>query len=227
MLLKIGINNIKNEEKQKANDKRRAANASIKSLERQIKRGEITEQQGADRIANINSVLNSDLDTIRQDSLNDQKEFYNAQKAINIASIAMDTAVAIAKIYRDAGGVWNPAATAAALIQAGIGVTQAGVVASQSFAFGGGVAPVADTVPALLTPGETVSTPEASDQFGAEINRFNQIAQGGEGGSPQIVVHINATDGASVKRFFDDNQAEAAQGIMGLVENGHLQVAGV
>jgi len=76
----------------------------------------------------------------------------------------------------------------------------------------GGVAPESDTVPALLTPGEIVSTKEASDQFGDEILRLNQVAGGGEGSGGQMVINIYATDGESIYRMIVDNAAQFARG---------------
>jgi len=77
----------------------------------------------------------------------------------------------------------------------------------------------------MLTPGEIVSTKAAADQFGDEITRMNQQASGGQTGSgSQVTVKIYAIDGDSVLNTIRNNRQEFGQGMMELVESGHLGI---
>ena len=73
-----------------------------------------------------------------------------------------------------------------------------------------------DTVPAVLSVGEGVSTPEAMRDFGDDILRFNQLAEGGGGGGGSggaINVFISTLDGADVERVINRNPAKFARGM--------------
>jgi len=63
------------------------------------------------------------------------------------------------------------------------GALQIATIAASPYAQGGfargGNIPASDTIPAMLSPNEIVSTSAASERFGAEIQRLNQIADGG------------------------------------------------
>ena len=177
----------------------------------------------------MNANLNANLDDMRAKSLEDQKANANIQKAINIGLIGMQTALAIMNVWAEV----NPfkgfgVRLAESLLLGVVGVSQAASVATQSFAFGGDVRPVADSVPAMLRPKEIVSTPEANDMFGDEITRMNQEAIGGGSGagSGGINVYINAVDGESVYRVIVDNKDKFASGFREVVKSGHLQMAG-
>ncbi len=229
-----GFNQTSINLKQKALKKEEAdatywANKSIKNIENKVATGVMTEQQGADKIAIINANLNANLDDMRAKSLEDQKANANIQKAINIGLIGMQTALAIMNVWAEV----NPfkgfgVRLAESLLLGVVGVSQAASVATQSFAFGGDVRPVADSVPAMLRPKEIVSTPEANDMFGDEITRMNQEAIGGGSGagSGGINVYINAVDGESVYRVIVDNKDKFASGFREVVKSGHLQMAG-
>jgi len=99
------------------------------------------------------------------------------------------------------------------------GALQIATIAASPYAQGGfargGNIPASDTIPAMLSPNEIVSTSAASERFGAEIQRLNQIADGGGfGGGSGGNFYINAMDAQSfleaIKRQ-PDKFAEAMQ----------------
>jgi len=138
-------------------------------------------------------------------------------KAIKLAMAISDTAVAVV------GALGNRPFQPFNLVLAGIvaaaGAAQIATIAASPYAQGGfargGNIPASDTIPAMLSPNEIVSTSAASERFGAEIQRLNQIADGGGfGGGSGGNYYINAMDAQSfleaIKRQ-PDKFAEAMQ----------------
>ena len=90
---------------------------------------------------------------------------------------------------------------------------------------GGGRPRGTDTIPAMLTPGEIVSTRKAADVYGADITRMNQMAETGfpsSGMGGGVSISIVAVDGASVARVLRRNPQEFAAGIKDLLRRKYL-----
>ena len=111
--------------------------------------------------------------------------------------------LAAAGVNKALKAMWNPLWGGAAIVAALIALTairavirgikfeHGGVVPEvQGFQFGG--VNSKDTVPAILSPREIVSTPAASDIYGNEITRFNQMAESGYvGGGIGRTINLN------------------------------------
>ena len=148
-----------------------------------------------------------------------QKEIASLKKlkAIKLAMAISDTAVAIVGAL--GSRPFSPFNLVLASIVAAAGAAQIATIAASPYAQGGfargGNIPASDTIPAMLSPNEIVSTSAASERFGAEIQRLNQIADGGGfGGGSGGNYYINAMDAQSfleaIKRQ-PDKFAEAMQ----------------
>ena len=119
-------------------------------------------------------------------------------KPIKLAMAISDTALAIVGALGNKP--WTPFNFALAALVGAAGAAQIATIAAQPYAQGGfvrGNIPSSDTVPAMLTPNEIVSTSAASERFGSEIQRLNQIAEGGFGRSGGDKFYINAIDSQS------------------------------
>ncbi len=217
--------------KKKTEIETRNANARISRIENLVKRGVLSEEQGAAQIEIIQASLQGKLNSINDQALAKERESKRKQKKWTIAGIIMDTAAAVMKVWAGPG---DPIfKTALSVATGALGVAQIAKVNAQTFAgggsvgkaFGGGV-PISDTVPALLTPGEMVSTRDASNQYGEEITRFNQMAQNGQSGASSgrsTIVYIQAVDGDSVKRMIMNNKQQFAEGIDELVRERQFE----
>ena len=98
-----------------------------------------------------------------------------------------------------------------------------GSVSRPQYLQGGGFTRGTDTVPAVLSPGEIVSTAQAGSLFGGEIARLNQIATGASGGQGgDINITIQAMDGASVRRVLIDNPRELAEALRSATDSRNL-----
>jgi len=121
-------------------------------------------------------------------------------KVIKLAMAVSDTALAITGAL--AMKPPSPFNLVLAGIMAAAGAAQIATIAASPYAQGGfvrmgGNIPSSDTIPAMLSPREIVSTPAASERFGAEIQRLNQIADGGGFGGGGSNYYINAIDSQS------------------------------
>ncbi len=112
---------------------------------------------------------------------------------------------------------WSPFNIALAALVGAAGAAQIATIAAQPFAHGGFVGsniPASDTIPAMLTPNEIVSTAAASERFGAEISRFNQLAEGGGfGGSGGDTIYISAMDTQSFLEAVRRNPKKFAEAL--------------
>ncbi len=204
-----------------------AAN-EIKIIKDKVAQGLLTEQSGANQIKIIEANKQAEIDTLNKRALEDERAIKRKQQKFAIASALIDTAGAIMKIWNGPGGPIMKTAMTVAV--AALGASNIAQISAQTFARGGvvkgfstgGSVPVGDTVPAMLTPGEMVSTKSAVDQFGAEIADMNQRAAGGSGGGQPMVININAVDGESVYRVLIDNKSEFSKAFKEIRKTGHL-----
>ena len=114
-------------------------------------------------------------------------------------------------------------AAAAAAVAAGL--ARVSMIEKQTFAFGGVVPGATDSIPAVLAPREIVSTSAAADQFGEEIIRMNQLAEGGaRGGRGEITVHISAVDARSVEDWVRRNARAFGNSVTFVVEKGFAKI---
>jgi len=102
-------------------------------------------------------------------------------KPIKLAQAISNTALSVASAL--AIQPPSPFNFVLAAMAGAAGALQIATIAASPYAQGGfargGNIPASDTIPAMLSPNEIVSTSAASERFGAEIQRLNQIADGG------------------------------------------------
>lgn len=114
---------------------------------------------------------------------------------------------------------------AAAAAAATAGLVNVAQIEKQTFAFGGRVQPVPaqDTVPALLTPGEQIATPAAARLYGSEIDRMNQIAEGGDTavGGGSTVVNVYTLSGKAFLDTVKESPDEFAEAIEFVRKRGY------
>ena len=138
----------------------------------------------------------------------------SAIEGVIVAAAAMNQALTFA---------WIPIIGAAGVVAALVALeaAKAGVRAIKFQQ--GGVVPLqfgtissgTDTIPALLSPGEIVSTQQASNLFGPQITRMNQIAEGlggAQGGGGDTFI-INAVDAQSFENMLKRNGLALGRGI--------------
>jgi len=197
-----------------------------------LRKAQIKKELDADIAAVLDSTKSeeekaAEIQNLKDDALLAEKKAAKELKGIRLAAAIGEAALMVISALQTKPFV--PLGIAAGAIALATGAAQI----AQPYQFGGGVkpyafggvAPESDTVPALLTPGEIVSTKDASDQFGDEILRLNQIASGGGGASGgQMIINIYATDGESVYRMIVENKEEFSEGFMELVQAGHIQI---
>ncbi|MDP6771522.1 MAG: hypothetical protein QF704_12550, partial [Anaerolineales bacterium] len=149
-------------------------------------------------------------DKIEADALEEEKIVKRKQKKLAKAMAIVKGATAVMDTWEVWGG-W-PAGIIPAGIMAGITLSEVALIESQTFAHGGMVSPRkfgGDSVPAMLTPREIVSTQGASDIYGDEIIRMNQLADGevtspmGMGGAMNVT--IQALDAGSFEDYIRAN----------------------
>ena len=151
-----------------------------------VLRSGLAEEEKESKIANIREQYH-------------QKEIAWAKKlrAIKVAQSISNTALGVTRAFVDPGGVLG--FILAGLIAAA-GAAQIATIAASPYAQGGfvrmgGNIPSSDTIPAMLSPREIVSTAAATERFGNEIARLNQLAEGGFGsGGGGDKFYINAVD---------------------------------
>jgi TP901 family phage tail tape measure protein len=190
--------------------------------------------------ADINAVLdstkseedkNAAIKILKEKALQDEKSYAKELKPIRMAQAIANGALAI--INALTAKPFIPVGVAAGAMAAVATGLQIATIAAQPYAQGGkvmsfangGAVPSSDTVPALLTPGEFVSTRAAAQQFGPELNRLNQEADGGSpagGGGDTFNITIPAIDGESVYNMIINNKEETADGLRELAKTGHI-----
>ena len=176
--------------------------------------GELTEE-GLEKFRELEEAHLIKINILRDDARRKSEKSKKALKGPLIAETIANTAAGAIKAFVDPGGVAG--AVLAGIIVAS-GLAAVATIASQSFQHGGistrpqylqggGFARGTDTVPTVLSPGEIISTAQASNIFGAEIAQMNQLATGGggAGGGGDINITIHAVDAASVRRLLIDN----------------------
>lgn len=162
---------------------------------------------------------------IREGAAEAEAKLKRKQKKLTRSIAIAKGASAVVQTFEAFGG-W-PVGVVPALIMAGLVASQVAIIDAQKFKFGGKVPEIKgfafggssqDTVPSMLSPREIVSTPAASDLFGNEITRFNQLAETGFGGGGGDVFNINisALDGADVERVLKRNPDSFARGFKDL-----------
>ena len=135
-----------------------------------------------------------------------------AKKAAQVQAV-VDTYASANAAYKAMAGipVIGPAlAVAAASAAIASGLANVAIIEKQQLAFGGEVTRQTlgntDIIPAMLTPGEIVSTQNASEVFGDEIIRMNQLAESGmsRGKGSEAPPMNNVTIMALDSRSFED-----------------------
>ncbi len=137
-----------------------------------------------------------------------------AMKPIQIAQAISNTALAVVKALASTTPPWN--FVLAGLVGAA-GAAEIATIAAQPYAKGGfirmgGNVPMSDTIPAMLSPNEIVSSAAATERFGNEINRLNQLAEGGfsmGGGGDKF--YISAIDSSSFLQAVRKNPRKFAE----------------
>jgi hypothetical protein len=148
------------------------------------------------------AMLNQEKD---QKELAAKRKAFKQQKAMNIISAIMNTAMAVGMAL---SSLPPPASYIMAAVSGALGAVQIGIIASQQFkAAKGGVVPGSqsgmDSVNALLSPGETVINSQSSSMFPELLSMVNQ-AGGGHSLTPQTPGKMK-TSGVNV---FQDNTSQ-------------------
>ncbi len=188
-----------------------------------------TEDLGSKQIeafSNVGSAI-TDLASINKSA---SKENFKIWKRAAQAQALVDTyAGGIAAFKALAGiplvGPFLGAAAAAAAIAGGL--ARVALIEGTKFQFGGRVPSRGiDTVPALLAPGEIVSTQQASNLFGPQIAQMNQMAEGlggAQGGGGDTFI-INALDAQSFENMLKRNGLALGRGIRQATRDRNLSM---
>lgn len=172
-----------------------AGNAVIKSdravMTEKEKLSELTRQQAMTQVAAVGDIAGQ-ISTLLGEVAGDNEQAVAFQKVATIAQIAINTALGIANAVAQGAGMPFPANLAA--IAAGIAAVVSGIVAAKqalsqaqdvkapAFATGGLVTGpgtgTSDSIPAMLSNGESVMTARATDMFAPLLSSLNQAGGG-------------------------------------------------
>jgi hypothetical protein len=172
-------------------------NQETERLNKQLASQLISREEYDNQVA----MLNQEKD---QKELAAKRKAFKQQKAMNIISAIMNTAMAVGAALT----LPPPASYIMAAVSGALGAVQIGIIASQQFkAAKGGVVPGSqsgmDSVNALLSPGETVINSQSSSMFPELLSMVNQ-AGGGHSLTPQTPGKMK-TSGVTV---FQDNTSQ-------------------
>lgn len=188
-------------EKQEAE---RTALAKLEAKEREaIEKAEIDRKK---EIQNATSALFSSISELIQNTSADEEEATRRGKTLALAEIAFSTGVAIAEGVSSAMAVPFPANLAAIISTIATVIsniaTATSIVNSAKFAEGGLVTGegtgTSDSIPAMLSNGESVMTAQATSMFAPVLSAFNQMG----GGVPINATNSNATGEEMLARAF-------------------------
>lgn len=186
--------------------------------------GQLT-QEGFNLIAEATKAHNEKVEQLNNTAREKEKAALKALKPIKLAQAVSNIALGIT------GALGSPPFGIFSLVTAGLigaaGAIQLAAIQASPFQFGGRVSGLpsgTDTVPALLSPGEIVSTTAAANLFGPEITRMNQIAEGGgaSGGGDTFI--INAVDAQSFERMLKRNGPALGRAIRQATRDRNLQI---
>lgn len=172
-------------------------NQETERLNKQLALQLISREEYDNQVAGLNQQK-------EQQELAAKRKAFKQQKAMNIITAVMNTAMAVGSALT----VAPPAGYVMAAISAALGAVQIGIIASQQFkAAKGGVVPGSpsgmDSVNALLSPGETIINSQSSSMFPELLSMVNQ-AGGGHSLTPQTP-GVMKTSKVSV---FQDNTSQ-------------------
>lgn len=188
-------------EKQEAE---RTALAKLEAKEREaIEKAEIERKK---EIQNATSALFSSISELVKATSADEEEATRRGKTLALAEIAFSTGVAIAEGVSSAMAVPFPANLAAIISTIATVIsniaTATSIVNSAKFAEGGLVTGegtgTSDSIPAMLSNGESVMTAQATSMFAPVLSAFNQMG----GGVPINATNSNATGEEMLARAF-------------------------
>lgn len=172
-----------------------AGNAIIKSdravMTEKEKLSELTRQQAMTQVAAVGDIAGQ-ISTLLGEVAGDNEQAVAFQKVATIAQIAINTALGIANAVASGAGMPFPANLAA--IASGIAAVVSGIVSAKqalsqaqdvkapAFATGGLVTGpgtgTSDSIPAMLSNGESVMTAAATDMFAPLLSTLNQAGGG-------------------------------------------------
>ncbi len=165
--------------------------------------------------SNVGSAI-TDLASINKSA---SKENFKIWKRAAQAQASVDTFAGATAAFKSLAGipVVGPAlGTAAAAAAIAAGLARVALIEGTKFQFGGRVPSRGiDTVPALLAPGEIVSTQQAANLFGSQIAQMNQMAEGlggAQGGGGDMFI-INAVDAQSFENMLKRHGLALGRGI--------------
>ena len=172
-------------------------NQETERLNKQLALQLISREEYDNQVAGLNQQK-------EQQELAAKRKAFKQQKAMNIITAVMNTAMAVGSALT----IPPPAGYIMAAVSAALGAAQIGIIASQQFkAAKGGVVPGSpsgmDSVNALLSPGETIINSQSSSMFPELLSMVNQ-AGGGHSLTPQTP-GVMKTSKVSV---FQDNTSQ-------------------
>jgi TP901 family phage tail tape measure protein len=192
------IDEIRSREQEALDIVSRNAGARVTEIEKQLRRGVISEQQAADRIAIIESNKQKELEKIRRKADADERKAAQLRKISMISQATANIALGVSRAL-------SQARPALAVAIGALGAVQIGTIAAQEFFHGGIVqGPMGrDNVPIRATAGEAVVAGDVVDQHGeAAVERFATTGDtsGLQGGGRNVFVTIYAMDSESIER---------------------------
>ena len=240
-LLELKKQHIANELKadiDKVDEQKAAVAEKLKTDIAAVVASSASEKQKAALISNLESTAAAEQVThaqtikdLKQQAVDDEVAFAKKLKPIRVAQAIAGGALMVINALQTKPFV--PVGIAAGVLAGVAAAAQIATVIAQPYAAGGRVMPMAsggtipssDTVPAMLTPGEIVSTKAAADQFGDEITRMNQLAEGGSGaesagGQPII---IQTFDSAGLEAYARNQPEDFARAIGFIKQQGYSQ----
>ena len=140
----------------------------------------------------LNAMWSNEQTKMREKQIKEEKEMRKKQKAMDIVSATINTAVAISKTFANVG---MPAAIVLGALQLAMGVATVATIASQNYARGGPVigngGATSDSVPANLSHGEYVLSTDNVNSMGGVQGVEQLIDEKTSGSVNRVPVMIN------------------------------------
>ncbi len=185
------------------------------SIERTI----LNEELKTEKLKSLDEDYFHKTQTIKEQQVAEEKKAAEEMKGIRIAQAIAEAALAVLNALNTKPFI--PLGLAMAAVATGIGATQVATIKAQPYAEGtmNVNAPLSDTIPAVLTPGESVNTRETTSMYSSQISRLNQMASGGgksagsSSGGDIYNVTIHAMDSKSFETFMKENPKAFAEAL--------------
>ena len=192
-------------------------------LDASLEAGTLTRQQHAEQEMALEEQKQAQINAIEEQARIKSEAVAKKARKIKIATAISETALAVLKSFRNAGG-W-PLGVIPAGLTAAAGAVQVQAIKAQPFARGGIVTSNGtDSVLGVLNEDEFLSNKQAADRFGAELADMNAAAE--TGGQPRLgggnTYNIYALDSRTFEQWARQNPRGFAGGVNNAVTNRSL-----